>query len=615
MLSDIFSSLRRLLRDRNGNFGMMAALMTVPLLIAVTVPIDTVRALSVRTVVQQASDAAALAAATSNLPSKKERSDLADSVFMANISAAELEIAISSNKLKESNSAGGSDADTYTYSVTATIGDGSTILPIGTLFKADVDSIVKTGNQKIDIALVLDNSGSMRERDGTSTTRMQELQTAANSFIDQFAGNNQIKLALVPFDSQVRVNTDVGVGIADNPYDDIECSDFTDPFDIANCEANQATRTITETVTTTPPFTMDCSRLSGAAWYETQWCNAHKTGFNLPTEEQGRWVVDSDRRTECVDWGGWGWGWGSYCRRYDYVYEIDSRVYVSEKTNGRYKIHRYSGTCTSNNDYSRGDWTPCGTVHTFDRTIFDQGEPDPVTETITRNVTAFSDAPKSDKNTDELNFTADGDLLWDGIETYDGCYIDRQQPYDVTGYVMPNSTDDTKYPKAQCADNNLSYVMGLTNQHQTVKNEVSAMKPAGWTNITIGMAWGMEALSQNAPLTGARSDNTTRKIIVLMTDGENTQNRWLNVNVRNGYHTVVDQNRRDQINARTLAACNEAKNDHDVEVYTINLVDADSSLLASCATDPGKSISAVRGGLEDAFRDIATQIKKTYLAG
>ncbi|RLQ89060.1 VWA domain-containing protein [Notoacmeibacter ruber] len=617
MRHDLFSAFRSFLGDRRANFGIMTALLVVPLLIAVTIPIDTVRALSVRTVVRQASDAAALAAATSNLPSKVARKDLADAVFQSNLSAAQLDLNISSAQLKESSSAGGSEPDTFTYEVVATVGDGATILPIGTLFEANIASVVKTGNQKIDIALVLDNSGSMRERDGTSSTRMAELQTAANAFVDQFSGNNQVKMAVVPFDSQVRVNTTVGIGDVINPYEEVNCEeDFESGTpELEMCLENQTTTTYTEEITTTPEFEMDCSLLTGATSYETQWCNSGKLGFNLPEEEQGRWVVGSERGTECVEWG-WYW-FTRYCKRERYTdtYELDSRVYVAEKkSNGRYQIARYSGTCQANRSYNQGDWTPCGTVHSYERIIFDQPEPAPVTQTVTRTVTAFSNGPRQDKDESDPTRTPDADLIYTGTETYDGCYTDRAQPYDITGYTMPNPNTETKLRRAQCANDSLSYTAGLTNQHHTVKSTIDGMTPAGWTNITIGMAWGMEALSQTPPLTGARSSNTTRKIIVLMTDGENTQNYWKNVNVRMGNRWVVSQTVLNSINARTLAACQTAK-DQGVEIYTVNLVDADSSLLSQCATDPANALTAIRGGLEDAFKDVANQIKRTYLAG
>ena len=54
------------------------------------------------------------------------------------------------------------------------------------------------------------------------------------------------------------------------------------------------------------------------------------------------------------------------------------------------------------------------------------------------------------------------------------------------------------------------------------------MSPAGNTNITIGLAWGLTLLSTQAPFTEGEpygTENLT-KIMVLMTDGDNTENRW-----------------------------------------------------------------------------------------
>lgn len=610
MLRNIRLTIRDFLRHRKGNYGIMAALLTVPLLIAVTVPIDTVRALGVRTVVQQASDAAALAAATSGLSSKAQRSALADSVFQANLDAAKLDLNISSAKLVESSSSGGSSPDTYTYSVVATVGDGATILPIGTLFSADIDAVVKTGNQMLDIALVLDNSGSMGSTDGAGTTRLAELKTAANAFIDQFAGDNQVKIGLVPFDSQVRVNlTPSQSGTAINPYAEIDCSTLTDAAEQAICQNNQTTTTTTTTITTPGVFEMNCSLLYYSI--EQDWCDDEKNGFVFDgtTGSTGAYVYDTYR--DCGYYSCW---YDIYVARYTAVYEND-----------RYKIKRELGYCFKYSNYSVGSNSPCGTTYTSwgrtynvysgsTYTIMSEAAPAGTTQTVTNTTTAYTYTPVSDKSESDDTRTADASLIWDGTSSYDGCYIDRVKPYDVTGYTLPQNNTDTQYDKAQCANDSLSYATGLTNQHATIKTKVNGMASAGWTNITIGVAWGMEALSQNPPLTGARGAKAARKIMVLMTDGENTQNRWTNVYVKSGSNWVVDPAKLTAINDRTKLACDNAKA-QGVEIYTINLVDGDSSLLSYCADSNAQALNAVRGGLEKAFKSIATQIKRTYLAG
>ena len=52
------------------------------------------------------------------------------------------------------------------------------------------------------------------------------------------------------------------------------------------------------------------------------------------------------------------------------------------------------------------------------------------------------------------------------------------------------------------------------------------MTPAGNTNVTIGLAWGFQSLSPVAPFNAPAPAPDLDKVIILLTDGDNTQNRW-----------------------------------------------------------------------------------------
>ena len=52
------------------------------------------------------------------------------------------------------------------------------------------------------------------------------------------------------------------------------------------------------------------------------------------------------------------------------------------------------------------------------------------------------------------------------------------------------------------------------------------MTPTGNTNVTIGLAWGFQLLSPVAPFNAPAPAPDLDKVIMLLTDGENTQNRW-----------------------------------------------------------------------------------------
>ena len=109
---------------------------------------------------------------------------------------------------------------------------------------------------------------------------------------------------------------------------------------------------------------------------------------------------------------------------------------------------------------------------------------------------------------------------------WNGCLADRDQSNDVSDAAVSGSS--TKYPGALCSSNQLTTIQPLTDDFVQLNSKVNALTPAGNTNITIGVAWGMAVLSSKEPFTEgvAPATKDVTKIIVLMTDGDNTENRW-----------------------------------------------------------------------------------------
>ena len=95
--------------------------------------------------------------------------------------------------------------------------------------------------------------------------------------------------------------------------------------------------------------------------------------------------------------------------------------------------------------------------------------------------------------------------------------------------------------------------------------------PAGNTNVTIGMAWAWQTLSPVAPMNAPEPQPDLDKVIILLTDGENTQNRW--------------STSTSSIDSRTQKVCQNAKADN-IKVYTVRVIDGNGSLLKNCATKP-----------------------------
>ena len=149
-----------------------------------------------------------------------------------------------------------------------------------------------------------------------------------------------------------------------------------------------------------------------------------------------------------------------------------------------------------------------------------------------------------------------------------GCVEDRTQSNDVldTAPVAGNST--TYYPAASCGS--LAKAMPLSNDWTALNAKVDQMSPNGNTNVTIGLVWAWHALTGNTPFPeGTPAEPDLDKVIILLTDGQNTQNRWTN-----STHSIDN---------RTSAACSNIKA-ANIKLYTVRVIDGNASLLQGCAT-------------------------------
>lgn len=184
---------------------------------------------------------------------------------------------------------------------------------------------------------------------------------------------------------------------------------------------------------------------------------------------------------------------------------------------------------------------------------------------------------------------------------WSGCITDRDQPYDVSDAPV-TSSDATKYPGALCASNSLATIQPLTDNFLSLYSKVDQMTPAGNTNITIGLAWGLALLSDQEPFTEGQPWGTEdlSKIMVLITDGDNTENRWTSST--------------SSIDARTELACQSVK-DSGVTLYAVRLQEGNSSLLSECASsaDTYYDVEDVQD-LVPTFQAIGEQISQLRIA-
>jgi Mg-chelatase subunit ChlD len=119
-------------------------------------------------------------------------------------------------------------------------------------------------------------------------------------------------------------------------------------------------------------------------------------------------------------------------------------------------------------------------------------------------------------------------------------------------------------------------LLPLTFDWTALNNKVDAMQPNGMTNVTIGLVWAWHALTTQAPLSEASAPAADLdKVIILLTDGENTE-AWNNsTNSKTTNVTTID--------SRTSQTCTNIKA-ANIKLYTIRVIDGNASLLQQCAT-------------------------------
>lgn len=153
---------------------------------------------------------------------------------------------------------------------------------------------------------------------------------------------------------------------------------------------------------------------------------------------------------------------------------------------------------------------------------------------------------------------------------WNGCVNDRDQNNDVAATVPVAGSPATLF-RAHQATNCPVAMMPLSEDWTALNNKIDAMTPTGNTNVTIGMAWGFQLLMPVAPFNAPAFAPDLDKVLIILTDGQNTQNRW--------------SSSQSSIDARTSKACDNVKA-ANIRVYTVRVIDGNGTLLKACASKP-----------------------------
>jgi len=204
---------------------------------------------------------------------------------------------------------------------------------------------------------------------------------------------------------------------------------------------------------------------------------------------------------------------------------------------------------------------------------------------------------------------------------WSGCVTDRGSstpPGTNAGHdqdvAAPVASDPTTLFPADQYDSCPQAMMGLSYDWSGMNTLVNNMSPNGGTNQPIGLMMGWLSLAGGGPFTVPPMDPNYdyQQIIILLTDGLNTQNRWYG----NGSSTstAVDYRMLDKNGNGTCANIKAAK----ITIYTIQVnTDGDptSTMLQNCATDSSKFFLLTSSNqISATFQQIGTNLTQLRVA-
>lgn len=514
------SWLRRALRrlaDDGGNVAITVAFAMVPLAIGTLGAIDLARGASAKVQLQDALDAAALGAARSSANSPDTLQAAGERLLRQNLAlGGDFELVSSSFTF-------GPDNKVLARAQVRVEPYVAGLAGVNNMDIAAATEVVRAGMQ-LEIALVLDNTGSMNQNN-----KLYHLKTAAKAFVTAMEtaaeGNtvpNSIKISLVPFSHTVRVDSDA--------YRNAAWIDQNGSSPINNEIFPTATG--------------------------TQWANRFTLFSQLGTSWRG-----------CV-----------------------------ESRQAPYDIQD----------------TPPTTGATLFTPYFAPDEPDYPAEWYgTKFANSYVDDRTSSTN-------------W------------RVRQGNLTKYVNTKGLGTSKGPNAGCG---LRPIIRLTTDFDRLRDAVDDLVADGSTNIPMGLVWGWHTLAPMAPFPDGVPYLTEKhkKIVVLMTDGENTilykdtpngsdysgvgharQGRVLDPAGRPITESSSQRERTAALDDRLLKLCANMKAPaKDIEIYAIRVEvsSGSSSVLQTCASSADHYYDVQNAAdMTMAFQSIAGQIAALHLS-
>ena len=571
--------------NAQGSTSMLFGLSAVPILMFVAAGVDYSRAVDQKSRLQQATDATALAV-TRSLTVTSDQTTLTTQaqVFLAAAVNDPNAVIVSGPTISNNNTALCLTTKTTLNTTLLKTAVGMGLAPSSTMTVSGT-SCTKINDVTYEIALVLDNSGSMLEST-SGTTKIASLQTAATQMVatmNPVPSAPRATFSIVPFSSAVKI----GAGYQTASFMDtagkssIHWQNFQLPTK-ASWLPTSKFDLIAGMSTTARPVTWAGCVEERPDPYRTSDTPASST---IPDTLFVPYFYP-DVHTSSYS-----------SRNRTYSYSSSTNTYISLDSNGE------AGSC------SQGD-------------LYDQ-----------------ADASATRASVPVKNAVANS--VWDATQTKVCKYKNSGSGGDVLTGTSAFGSGFNVGPNLLCDSQAIST---LTNSNSVLNSAISTLYAKGDTNILGGIMWGWRTISPNGPFntqttaTGAIGNQNAKpygstgtaitnvKVMVVMTDG---MNHWSNISgdpngsaysnlgfYNNGRLGSTDaSNARSLMDAETLEACTNAKA-AGVQIYTVGfsipsdpIDSAGLSLLQSCATKPSMAYVAQDGSaLVTTFQSIAQQM-------
>nr|WP_149761159.1 pilus assembly protein TadG-related protein [Mesorhizobium albiziae] len=461
--------IRRFLGDRRGNFAMLTAIAMVPIMGALTLAIDYGEMSRQRQLMLNSLDAAGIATARELVSGATDAklTTYATDFFQSNLSKAINPADTTLTVVLPQNNTGGG-----TLKLCSKLVYHPYFVPVFYMLIKKAEEEISFNactevrlKNTLEVALVLDNSGSMSEKGkGSTKTRLELLKDASTKLVDTIAKEGEtlkqidkpVQFGLVPFAASVNV----GPGNA---------------MDSAGL----------------PKSWMDGLGISPVHHENFDWRKVRdgELGAQKKVEQNGNgWIKKG------TDWGSSN---GKPATRFS-LYE-DIQTLSGEKV-------AWKGCVEARpSPYNNDDTLPTASnPATLFVPMFAPDEPDRV------------------EDDDDYLYGTYGNSWWPDrlADTV------RHRQEDVQKYFRKASSFGASGPNQSCTTTPITSLQDVTkgSGKDDVKAAINAMQATGNTNVPEGMAWGWRVVSHGEPFTEGRPDNErgNDKVVIVLTDGENT---------------------------------------------------------------------------------------------